>query len=296
MAVPVGGPVHTWQDIQAAFIAPATSMSVASLNHWREAFEDKVPQGALAIETLQQETQLTLDEKVQILDAAVAAYEGAKRGPWPRDAPFMALRAACRDHIGRGEDVSAHVEDGEELARVMSYEVAQTYLFTRLGGPATRLGNAAHSYVGARWEPATKLADVPFSRTGLFLTPATYVDSLPSTDLGGELRDHLGSPHLDQRPLLEIRIDASVVKAQGPLHRPTIADAGAFPPFMASENGSRYGSCRNLRTPARPGSPGAPELWHANLTANRASRIRQIPPAGSSLTPEWKELPTYNEA
>lgn len=305
--------MHTWDEIRAAFAGQYPDPAwTRGLERWRRDVA-ALPAGTYTLENLGAERQLLLPIKLQILAIALSHYRPCVRDDGVPtqtaaagllDDPLGALQVAC----GRFPDLGLPIPDIPpcgDLARFMKFRHAPSIL------PYEGPHSVYRSWSGRAWNEVLA-TQKPFKGTALlqhlqgrirggeeinlFSTRADWVDNtlgVYGSDLSARVRDQLGCPHLDGHALLEVRIPEREARATGVFGKPTVADAGGYPPFLCSGDGDAYGYGRDIAAPA-VGTQGGPEVWHGPLKSRVASGVRYLPPPSDRLPPgEWSDFVAY---
>lgn len=297
-----------WLDIrtEASKFAAAAGwvLSTRALATWRAALKACVA-GDLVIDALQQEYQITLEQKGEIVATAAARFDktGAFSGnPWDATGRFPSAHDALVVALGQFPDCGDDVQmECGELARVFPWERMKEIL------PHVHRFGAYYSSSWSSWKRILA-RPTPFRDRALldalqgricgsrdpniFSTLADWVDrlGLAGDHLAERLRNELGLPHLRQKELAEVRLTEQTVRGTGILKKPTIADARAYQPFMPSSPVDETGIARDVSSRNRR-RRGGPEVWHGDVTARQASGLRFIGAPGSPLMlMPWRRL------
>jgi hypothetical protein len=219
------------------------------------------------------------------------------------DNPLKALQFACARFPDLGTQIPELPPCGE-VARFIKFQHAPSIL------PYEGPESVYHSWSGRAWSEVLSTPQ-PLRRKllmerlqgrirggeeiNVFSTLGQWIDDLGvrGPELSARVRDLLGCPHLDGHALLEVRVAEKAVRATGTFCKPTFADAGGYPPFLASADEDTFGYARDISAP-RPGARGGPEVWHGDLPSNRASGLRYLAAPHQRLPQgEWSEFVAY---
>lgn len=273
---------------------------------WQSAFGD-TPCARYAIQNLALEYQLELKDRVEMLCEAALYYAGQRHNERIASAT-EALQEACRRFVSQGRTVRVS-PDVVEFARFERWPVAKRKLPYQ-GPPAAR-----HSKTDESWQMFLHRSEVVrdqhvlarvqgkiYGHIDAFATQASWVEEV-ARDLRGrqrftlrglaqEVRNGLGLAHIGpENELVEFRLSAQAVLDYGPVLKPTVADAGAFPAFLCSQENDNTGVARRLDCAVQP-ARGGPEVLHRPLDARHT--VTGLRFLGSPIDPPpgiWSTIP-----